>query len=285
MLKHQRVPVLSGWTARRLLGAERGEVCASFDLGRTTASVAVDADGIALPGGGRVAKDALREAFSAPEDCIALEAGGPAKVYLYSRERARYYKLFQPREDAAPTVVINNATMHAIVGTDPWTCEADKVDAEPPFRGECLDTCCGLGYSAQMLAAQAGRHVTTCEVDPNVLEVAALNPWSAGLFGNPDIDVVQADVGDYLSACRDGRFACIFHDPPALQHAGDLYSGELYREFHRTLAPGGALYHYVGAPGRRLGRDPVRGVIRRLQNAGFVRVRRTTDGVLALRAR
>jgi predicted methyltransferase len=279
------VPVLSGRMARRILDAAPGAVDVSLDLGRSTCAVQARPESVLLPDGQSVATADLADSFSDPSDCIAVEQGSCHKVYLYSKVRRRYYKLWQPFENRAPTVIINNATMHAIVRKDPWQDEADKVAALPPRGGECLDTCCGLGYSAQMLAEAGFTRVATCEVDANVLGVAALNPWSEGLFCNPRITIFQADVRGFVAGCAAGRFSCVFHDPPTVFQAGELYSEDLYRELARVLSRGGALYHYVGAPGARVGRDYGRGVMRRLQAVGFVEVRRVTGGVLAARPR
>lgn len=278
----QQVPIVSGRTAQRLLDAGRGVLAVSLDLGRSETHVSVQGDDVELPDGRSVKKAELREAFSSPEDCIRIRDGHCWKVYLYSDAERKYYKLYQPSEGRAPTVVINNASMHAIIGKDPWQDEAEKTKVLPRRSGECLDTCCGLGYSAQLLADAGFSRVTTCEVDLNVLRIAALNPWSEGLFRRGLIEIVQTDVRELVSQCAPGRFACVFHDPPTVFQAGELYSQELYRQFARVMAPGAALYHYVGAPGRRSGRDYARGVMRRLQAVGFTGVRRVTGGVLAV---
>ena len=277
----RRVPIISGRTARRILDAETGALEVSLDLGRTRSRVEIGGGALILPDGTRLPRTRLAEVRPAPEDCIELTDGDARTVYLFDATRRTHYKLFQPLEERPPTIVINSATMHAIVGTEPWQDEVDKVGELPARRGECLDTCCGLGYSAQLLAARKAGRVVTCEVDPNVLAVAALNPWSEGLFGEPGIRIVLADVRDYVRDCSAGRFTSVFHDPPTVYQAGDLYAEALYAGFARVLRPGGALYHYVGAPGRRSGRDYARGVIRRLQSVGFTRVRRVTGGVLA----
>jgi predicted methyltransferase len=280
----QRVPIVSGRTAGRMLRAEEGTLEASLDLGRSRALLRVEAGAFLLPDGARVARAELADALSDPEDCVCLGGGACRKVYIFSESERKYYKLFQPFEDRAPTIVINGATMHAIVGKDPWTDAAGKVACVPERPGQVLDTCCGLGYSAQLLAACCER-VVTCEVDANVLEVAAVNPWSEGLFTAPNIEVRHADLRDVLDACGPGRFGCVFHDPPTVYQAGELYAGSLYRRFCAALWRGGVLYHYVGEPGGRHGQDYAAGVMRRLRNAGFSRVRRVTGGVLAFKGR
>jgi len=280
----RRVPIVSGRTARRILDAETSGLEVSLDLGRTRSRVETSGRDLILPDGTRLQRMRLAQVRPAPEDCIELTGGDARKVYVFDGTRRAHYKLFQPVEERPPTIVINSATMHAIVGTDPWRDEAGKVSELPARRGECLDTCCGLGYSAQLLAARKVGRVVTCEVDPNVLAVAAVNPWSEGLW-EPGIRIVLADVRDHVRDCSAGRFGSVFHDPPTVYQAGDLYAEELYAGFARVLQPGGALYHYVGAPGRRSGRDYARGVIRRLQSVGFTQVRRVTGGVLAIAPR
>jgi len=275
--------VISGWTARRLLAAGGRELDISPDLGRTRAAVIVGEHDVKLPGGERVTKEALSRELSSPEDCARISGGACRKIYVYDDSKRRHYKLYQPVEDRPPTIIINGASMHPIVGTDPWKAVAAKVATVPRKSGECLDTCCGLGYSAQMLLRAGFRLVVTCEVDANVLDMAALNPWSEGLFNSPRIRIVQDDVREFLARCESGRFAAVFHDPPTVFQAGELYSEQLYREFARVLRRGGVLYHYVGAPGGRVGRDYARGVMRRLREAGFSGVKRVTDGVLARR--
>lgn len=277
------VPMLSGHTTERIFAAPEGRLTVSLDLGRTQTYVTIEEDALVLPEGTRVSKADLSGELSSPEDCIELGDSGCRKVYLFSDQTSSYYKLFQPFEDRPPTIVINSATMHAIVGKDPWQDETEKVQAVRRRSGECLDTCCGLGYSAQLLAEAGFSRVITCEVDGNVLEVASVNPWSEGLFRGPRIEIVPSDVRDFVRGCDDGRFACVFHDPPTVHQAGDLYAEALYREFARVLRPRGVMYHYVGAPGAKAGRDYARGVIRRMQAAGFGPVRRVPGGVLGTR--
>jgi hypothetical protein len=113
--------------------------------------------------------------------------------------------------------------------------------------------------------------------------VARLNPWSRPLFDHPRITQVLGDSFDRVQDFEDASFERIVHDPPVLALAGDLYSGEFYRHLHRLLARRGRLYHYVGDPDSRSGRNVTRGVIRRLQEAGFRKViaRRRAFGLVA----
>jgi hypothetical protein len=255
----------------------------SLDLGLHRSAVQVREESMELPEGQRIDLQELHDEFSDPEDCVVISEKRCRKVYIYSQRTGKYYKLYQPEEDSSPTIVIAGATMHAIVDMTPWEDAEEKVQALRGRGGECLDTCFGLGYSAQLLPERGFESVLTCERDPNVLRVAEFNPWSRAAFRRKDIEIVRRDMREFLSECDPERFAAIFHDPPTIHQAGELYSGELYREFHRVLCRRGWLYHYVGEPGSKTGRDYARGVMRRLQDAGFTRTQRRARGVLCRR--
>ncbi len=51
-----------------------------------------------------------------------------------------------------------------------------------------------------------------------------------------------------------------------------MYSGEFYAECFRVLRRNGKLFHYIGDPDSKSGARTTRGVVRRLQEAGFTRV-------------
>lgn len=277
----KKIPVISGRMARRLLDCSEGRVEVSLDLGLSIATVTVRDDVLVLPNGREVSRSALKDLFNEPEDCVALLGDTWRKLYLYNDETRRYYKLYQPFPDQAPTIIINNASMHSIVRRGPWEDETGKVSVLPDVGGPCLDTCCGLGYSAQLLARRGFGPVVTCEVDREVLRFASINPWSRPAFHRDDVKIVLEDVRDYVADCPDRSVRVVFHDPPTVYQAGELYSEELYREFARILDRGGALYHYVGEPGRKHGQDYAHGVMQRLHDAGFASVDRRTGGLLA----
>ena len=117
-------------------------------------------------------------------------------------------------------------------------------------RGRALDTATGLGYTAIELA-RAGFDVVTVELDPAAIDLARRNPWSAALFRNEGIRLVQGDVAQAVASFADREFAAVLHDPPTRQLAGELYSGAFYRQLRRILKPGGRLFHYVGDPASR----------------------------------
>ena len=130
----------------------------------------------------------------------------------------------------------------------------------------------GLGYTA-IEAARTADHVTTIELDPAVTEICRLNPWSQELFDNPRITRLIGDTFDLITDFADDSFARILHDPPMFSLAGHLYSADFYSQLRRVLRPSGRLFHYVGDPASRSGRNVTRGVVRRLHESGFRRVK------------
>jgi predicted methyltransferase len=174
---------------------------------------------------------------------------------------------------AAPTMLVSGIPMHRIKGTDPYHDTLEKIKTVKPVVGPVLDTATGLGYTA-IEAAKTANHVVTIELDPAVLGIARLNPWSRALFDNPKITQRFGDSYDVVEEFDEETFTRIIHDPPALSLAGHLYASEFYAELHRVLRRGGRLFHYVGNPESKSGRNITRGVIRRLQEAGFSHIER-----------
>jgi hypothetical protein len=131
--------------------------------------------------------------------------------------------------------------------------------------------------------ARSAEHVTTIELDPTTLEIARHNPWSRGLFENPAIEQRIGDAAEVIPDLAEASFSRVLHDPPIFSLAGELYSGAFYAELYRVLKPGGRLFHYIGSPESKSGGGVTRGVLRRLQQAGFRRVVRRAEafGVVA----
>jgi hypothetical protein len=283
-----RLPVLSRLQLAPLREARTSGAATaliSLDLGLTNTAVALDEIGARLPDGQlltwemieRVARD---EARHTEGHCFVLRNGDLERIQVFSPELNRLYSIVATR--SAPTMLISGIPMHRIKESDPRRDTLAKMRTIAPLSGHVLDTATGLGYTAIEAARQAD-HVTTCELDPMALEVARLNPWSAGLFDNPKITQLVGDSSDLVQQFDDASFSAVIHDPPMFQLAGDLYSAEFYCQVHRVLARNGRLFHYVGNPNSPSGSRVTRGVVRRLQEAGFSRIQRRPEafGVVA----
>lgn len=255
--------------------ADSAEV--SLDLGKSRSTVSRRDDGVQLAPGVWISLDILGKIARTPDDVFSVEDGQAQKVIRFSEATGRTYKL-RPTADW-PALEISGILMHRIAGTTPMRDAQAKLQLIAPARGAVLETCAGLGYTA-ILAAATARAVTVIEKDPNVLEMARLNPHSSGLFENPRITLVHADASEAVTAMPDASFDAVDHDPPTLSVAGELYSDAFYGHLLRILRPGGVLLHYTGAPGSRGRRvDLNASVSRRLARVGFAKVR--TDGATA----
>lgn len=264
--------VLSRYQAEELLAARRHGAPAaatSFDLGMSRAEAPLDAAGVRLPDGQRLGWAGVEEIAGDENGCYLLEGGEARRIQVYSEETGRYYSLMPTA--GAPTMLISGIPMHRIKGTDPAQDTAAKLRAAGPPAGRVLDTCTGLGYTA-LGAARTAEQVITVELDPAVHEIIRCNPWSHRLFGLPNVDARIGDSAELIAEFPAESFSAIVHDPPMLSLGGDLYSLAFYREAHRVLRPRGRLFHYIGNPESKSGGSVTKGVVRRLQEAGFSRV-------------
>jgi len=264
--------------ARRLI-LSKGRVKLNLDLRKTnrTFEILLKGGEFVFPDGTRVEMGVI-ERIARDDDTVYFVKSG---VYKAAIACEGYYKLVPT---IPPTIEINGIRMHRTKETNPLQDTRDKVNAVKPGEGETvLDTCMGLGYTA-IEASKRGAYVITIEKDPNVIELARINPWSRELFTGGRIQVVQGDAFDVAKRFKDESFDVVIHDPPRFSLAGQLYSKEFYRELFRVLKPGGRLFHYVGNPGRKYRKkDLPRGVMERLRRVGFVDVRKVEEalGVVA----
>lgn len=186
-----------------------------------------------------------------------------------------------PTDWGAPTFEIDGVKMLPTRLVSPYEDARRKVALIEPAGKRVLDTCAGLGYFAAWCLEGGASEVTSYEINPDVLWLRTLNPWSPAHA--PGLKVMAGDVSEAIRGFADASFGAILHDPPRFGLAGDLYSQAFYDELARVLKPGGRLFHYTGTPNRLTsGRDVPQEVARRLQLAGFA-ARIVGDGVLAMR--
>lgn len=276
-------PVLSHFQARPLLAARdkgAGPALISTDLGLTQVQGILNAEGVALPHGPAIPWSTIEEIAASDSSCFLIEDGNAQKIQFFSETLNRAYTLFPT--SSAPTMLISGLPMHRIKGTDPRRDTLEKIKTIAPLGGKVLDTAMGLGYTA-IEAAKTADAVVTVELDPTVLEVCRLNPWSQELFQNPKITRHIGDTFDVVETLPDASFQRIIHDPPTFSLAGHLYGEAFYRELLRVLSPRGRLFHYIGDLRSRSGAGVARGVRQRLVAAGFKRVadRQRAFGVVA----
>lgn len=269
--------VLSHLQAKELIAARRqaaATTTTSLDLNLSRAEVPLLDEGIALPGGDVLGWREVEEVAKNENACFLINAGAAEKIQQFSASLNRFYSL-KPTA-GAPTLLVCGIPMHRIKQIDPHADTLRKIAAVAPIYGRVLDTTTGLGYTA-IEEARTAASVTTIELDPAVLEIAASNPWSKALFGNPKITQMIGNSFEIVPTLPPAAFDFVVHDPPTVSLGGELYSGNFYRELLRVLKPGGRLFHYVGDLASKTGAAAARGAARRLGEAGFARVARCEE--------
>ena len=258
--------------ARKLLQIQEPvEIELSLDLGLSVTGVTVSPEGLTLPSGLKVSDAELEEMAGKRKRIFSLGPGGPESLEISD---AHYYKLAPTA--GAPTLEIDGVQMHRTSEMEPFEDSRLKVEDTVRAGDSVLDTCGGLGYTAIWSARAGAARVVSVEVCPEVRRLRLANPWSRGLFCGP-VELVDADVFEYIRTLENASLDSIIHDPPRFSLAGELYGSEFYGELFRVLKPGGRLFHYTGAPYSRRGRrDFPAEVSGRLKRAGF-RARREPD--------
>jgi hypothetical protein len=274
--------VLSHVQIAPLLNAANGKISLSPDLGLTQIAVQTTSEGIFFPDGQHLTWDDAREICEAETNCFALESSTIRKIQTFSEYTNRHYTLMPT--SAAPTMLISGIPMHRIKDTDPYRDTLSKIKTLAPLGGRVLDTATGLGYTAIEMSKTAAE-VVTIELDPAAQEIAQQNPWSLALFNTSNIKQIIGDSFEKIEDFEDATFSRILHDPPTFALAGELYSGEFYRQLFRVLKPKGRLFHYIGDLNSPSGARVAKGAQRRLQEAGFKRIERRSEafGLLAFK--
>jgi uncharacterized protein len=243
----------------------------SPDLGISSVEVALEETGVCFPSGEIALWDDLRDVTKTEVSCFSLDDDGRLrKIQIYSEATGRFYSLMPTQ--GAPTMLLSGIPMHRIKGIDPHQDTLLKLQVIKPVVGAVLDTTMGLGYTA-IEAARSAAQVTTVELDPAVVILAAQNPWSRELFNNPKINQVTGDSFEVIETFADGTFSRILHDPPMFSLAGDLYSGVFYQQLFRVLKQNGKLFHYIGDLESNSGSRTAKGAAHRLEEAGFKNIR------------
>jgi predicted methyltransferase len=274
-----RGPLLTLLIHTALLAARdagRSAIDCTLDLGRSTATVQLDAGGWSWN----------NRRFPFMETCKERtiywwDGEGFAAVSRFGQSLIKLV----PTEWDAPTFEIDGIKMLPTAQVSPYEDARRKVALIQPQGRIVLDTCGGLGYFAAWCLQGGARHVLSFEKNPDVIWLRGLNPWSPAHEGPdaaPALTLTQADISEHIAKLPAASVDAVLHDPPRFGIAGELYSQKFYDQLARVLRKGGRMFHYTGTPNRLTSRrDVPNEVATRLQRAGFT----TTlegDGVLAI---
>lgn len=260
----------SAATARQVLSAlDRGEASLelSVDLNLSRIRVFLEGDQLVLDSENRLGREELAQ-IEAKESRIFLLEDGQLEVL---EVRGEGYCKLVPTEQA-PLLEISGVKMHISKGINPFE-SAGRMAAQVVGKGDrVLDSCSGLGYAASAALRLGAREVVSVELSATVMGLRQKNPWSQRIFG-PGIQLIHADIGEYIQGLATESFDAIVHDPPRFSLAGELYGEGFYRELYRVLKRRGGLFHYTGNPQLlQRGSNFVDQAARRLRAAGFSRV-------------
>ncbi len=265
----------SAVTARQALEAmDRGEphVDISIDLNLSQGRFAISCDELILDRVERLGRLALRQIESKENRIFYLEDG---QLEVLEDRTNGYYKLVPT--DQAPLLEISGVKMHIAKGVNPFE-SAGKMAGQVVRKGaRVLDTCSGLGYAASAALKLGACEVISVELSETVMALRQKNPWSQRIFG-PGIQLVHADVDDYIRDLPTQSFDAVIHDPPRFSLAGELYGESFYRELYRVLKRRGSLFHYTGNPQLlKRGSGFVDQAAKRLKLAGFTKVEKVSE--------
>jgi len=273
-----RAPLLDMFEARTILEArDRREPLAtvSLDLGMSMTEAVVGQRSVHVAGIEVGIEDVSRVAESTTIHAVSERGVEPLAAFSSFTNMFCRLRSVAPRRP--PTIEIGGLHMHRIEGCDPLEDTRAKVSAlGRRLRGLVLDTCMGLGYTAIESLRRGAYAVLTIELDPAVVSLAMLNPWTRPLataVSSRRAVVALGDASRVVKSLPSEVFDYVIHDPPRFELAGELYSEEFYRELFRVSRPGARVFHYTGEPGKHGGPSIVKGVKRRLEAAGFTHVR------------
>jgi predicted methyltransferase len=186
-----------------------------------------------------------------------------------------------PTPWGAPTFEIDGIKMLPTAQVSPYADAERKVSLIAPRGKVVLDTCGGLGYFAAWCLHAQATHVHSYEINPDVIWLRSLNPWSPE--PGDALTLITADITERIAAIPSESIDAILHDPPRFGIAGELYSQAFYDQLARVLKRRGRLFHYTGSPNKLgSGRDVANEVAARLRRAGYS-TEPNGDGLVALK--
>lgn len=195
------------------------------------------------------------------------------KREIYDSRTKKFYKFIYTK--TWPTFQISGIQMHRIKFCDPKKDTILKIKAIGKIYGRVLDTCCGLGYTSILVAKKKRVYeVFTFEKDKNVIDMAKINHFSKDLFEDNKIKLSIGDVSIEIKKFNSNFFNAIIHDPPTYSLAPELYSRDFYKECFRVLKWNGKMFHYIGDFRSSRVRRILRGIYKRLHEAGFSEIRK-----------
>ena len=285
MVKEKDI-ILSGyhlqWISDRIKGgAASGKV--SLDLGISESEFTFDKKEVSFPGydatlDSSVIKKILRK--RSRSDCFLLRGNSlPVWIYLFSDEHG-VVKLYEPKMDWPPTLFINGSYMHTVGASKPTEEAFKKANSLKGINGVVFETGFGLGYSSIWLRKFGAKRVVACEISPDVLEVARLNPWSREAFTDKSIELNIADVAEFIKTLPSSSMDGILHDPPNFNKFEYLYSAAFYADAYRVLRPGGRMYHFIGTKNSENARI-YNNVAKNMRASGFSRISPSYRGIIA----
>ncbi|MEN3014744.1 MAG: methyltransferase domain-containing protein [bacterium] len=248
----------------------------NLDLGRTDKNyrIYLNSDGIVFAYFGVFLSWEMVKKFSKKEELLYMINQDGVYPLIFYRD-----KVYRILSTIPPTLELDGIRMHTHKVSRDIKSKVEYLKIKPGSL--VLDTCAGFGYTA-IEASNYGARVIAVEKDPFVIELAKINPYSKNLFTSRYITLIIGDI--YELDFKDEMFDFIIHDPPRLsKSSGLLYSDDIYYKFYRILKPGGALYHYVGNPGKKYRRkDILHRVSHRLSIIGFsTKIVKEIEGIIA----
>jgi predicted methyltransferase len=228
----------------------------------------------------------LKRVLRHNEDTFILSEEGLEKVKIFSNSTNKLAKLVPTSPTTAPVLEISGVRMHNVShidDDDPMENAKLMVESLGVKQEKILEIGFGLGYTSKFLM-ESGNHVTVYEIDPAVIEIAKISPWSQDIVQNPALHIINKDISIEIKSIPDASFEAVFHDPPRLKNAEELYAASFYKELYRVLKHQSKIYHYIGRQREEFqGVDIFEKVKRNLKTAGFGKIEETYLGLTAVK--